>query len=71
MAKQIRPKYEVGSVYSIDNKSWRLAEVTKNSRYILQHEDASGIYHTMKFNESEMDNIVKTNHIYREVKHGN
>ena len=59
--------YDIGSQYSINNKLWRLAEVTNKGTYVLQYEDVSGAYQTMRFNESEMNNIVKTNHIYSEV----
>ena len=62
--KKIKPKYDIGSQYSIDNKLWRLAEVTNKGTYVLQHEEVSGTYQTMRFNESEMANIVKTQHIY-------
>ena len=65
--KRIKPKYDIGRQYNINNKLWRLAEVTNKGTYVLQHEDAGGTYQTMRFNESEMNNIVKTNHIYSKV----
>ena len=65
--KKIKPMYDIGSQYSINNKLWRLAEVTNKGTYVFQYEDVSGAYQTMRFNESEMNNIVKTNHIYSEV----
>ena len=64
MVNKVKHKYEIGSTYSINNKIWRLAEVTKKGLYVLQHENVGGTYSTMKFNESEMDNIAKTQHIY-------
>ena len=64
MTRQHKPKYEIGSGYSIDHKSWRLAEVTSKNVYVLQYEDAGGIYHTMRLTESEMNNIARTNLIY-------
>jgi len=64
MTKQHNPKYKVGSEYSVDHKSWILAEVTLKNVYVLQYEDAGGTYHTMRLTESEMDNVVKTKHIY-------
>tara|TARA_B100000959_G_scaffold281841_1_gene346862 strand:+ start:60 stop:326 length:267 start_codon:yes stop_codon:yes gene_type:complete len=64
MIKRHRPKYEVGSEYNVDHKSWILAEVTSRNVYVLQYEDAGGTYHTMRLTESEMDNVVKTKRIY-------
>jgi len=64
MTRQHKPKYEIGSQYSINHKSWRLAEVTSKNVYVLQYEDAGGIYHTMRLTESEMNNIARTNLIY-------
>jgi|TARA_Y100000310_G_scaffold271390_1_gene285860 hypothetical protein len=64
MTKQHKSKYEVGSEYSVDHKSWIIAEVTSRNIYVLQYEDAGGIYHTMRLTESEMDNVVKTKRIY-------
>ncbi len=56
MIKQHKPKYEVGSEYSVNHKSWILAEVTSKNVYVLQYEDVGGTYHTMRLTESEMDN---------------
>jgi hypothetical protein len=64
MTRQHKPKYEIGSGYSIDHKSWRLAEVTSKNVYVLQYEDAGGTYHTMRLTESEMNNVARTNLIY-------
>ena len=64
MIKQYRPKYEVGSEYNVNHKSWILAEVTSKKVYVLQYEDAGGTYHTMRLTESEMDNVARTNLIY-------
>ena len=64
MIKQYRPKYEVGSEYNVNHKSWILAEVTSKKVYVLQYEDAGGTYHTMRLTESEMNNIARTNLIY-------
>ena len=64
MTRQHKPKYEIGSRYSINHKSWRLAEVTSKNIYVLQYEDAGGTYHTMRLTESEMNNIARTNLIY-------
>ena len=64
MVNVVQPKHEVGSQYDINHKSWRLAEVTSKNVYVLQYEDASGTYHTMKLTESEMDNVVKTQRLY-------
>ena len=64
MTRQHKPKYEIGSRYSINHKSWRLAEVTSKNVYVLQYEDAGGTYHTMRLTESEMNNIARTNLIY-------
>ena len=64
MIKQYRPKYEVGSEYNVNHKSWILAEVTSKKVYVLQYEDAGGTYHTMRLTESEMDNVAKTKQIY-------
>jgi hypothetical protein len=59
-----KPKYEVGSEYSVDHKTWVLAEVTSKNVYVLQYDDAGGTYHTMRLTESEMDNVARTNLIY-------
>ena len=64
MIKQYRPKYEVGSEYNVNHKSWILAEVTSKKVYVLQYEDAGGTYHTMRLTESEMDNVARTERIY-------
>ena len=64
MTKQHKPKYEVGSEYSVDHKTWVLAEVTSKNVYVLQYDDAGGTYHTMRLTESEMDNVAKTKQIY-------
>ena len=64
MTRQHKPKYEVGSEYSVDHKPWVLAEVTSRNVYVLQYEDAGGTYHTMRLTESEMDNVARTNLIY-------
>ena len=64
MTRQHKPKYEVGSEYSVDHKTWVLAEVTSKNVYVLQYEDAGGTYHTMRLTESEMDNVARTNLIY-------
>ncbi len=64
MTKQHKPKYEVGSEYSVNHKSWILAEVTSKNVYVLQYEAAGGTYHTMRLTESEMDNVARTKQIY-------
>ena len=64
MVNKIRHKYDIGSEYNINHESWRLAEVTPKNVYVLQHEDAAGIYHTMRLTESEMNNVSKTKRIY-------
>ena len=62
-----RSKYEIGSEYNINHKQWILAEVTSKNVYVLQYEDVSGIYHTMRLTELEMDNVVKTKRIYDSI----
>ena len=37
MIRQHKPKYEVGSEYSVNHKSWILAEVTSKKVYVLQY----------------------------------
>ena len=64
MNNRIKLKYGIGGEYNINHKSWVLAEVTSKNVYVLQYEDAGGIYHTMRLTESEMDNVVKTKRIY-------
>ena len=64
MVSKFKPKHEVGSQYNINHKSWRLAEVTSKNVYVLQYEDTSGIYHTMRLTESEMNNIAKAQRLY-------
>ena len=64
MVNKINHKYDIGNEYDINHKCWRIAEVTSKKVYVLQYEDAGGIYHTMRLTESEMDNVAKTKRIY-------
>ena len=62
ITQNIKMKYKIDDMISINNVEWRIAEFRmgrgREWKYTLSHEDTDGTYTTMSLNERAIDGIT-------------